>query len=114
MNYQDLVARAIAVKAADLEMGLSRAREQRSFIEGVSRVLDAARAAYTVKMDRDFRTTFNIETDDGGFKDLYQAVKQALSVYFDVEFSVCDARPVLAVHSLVPQGFSCCILFKEA
>ena len=40
MNYQDLVARAIAVKAADLEMGLSRAREQRPFVESVSRVLD--------------------------------------------------------------------------
>lgn len=113
MNYQDLVARAIAVKAADLEIGLSRAREQRPFIESISRVLDKTQFVYAVRMDRDFRTTFNIEIDEGGFKHLYQAAKQALSVYFDVEFSVSAAQPVLAVHSREPQGFSCRVIFGD-
>lgn len=108
MNYQDLVARAIAVKAADLEMGLSRAREQRPFIESVSRVLDGM-AAYAVRMDREFKTVFNVEIGDS-YADTVAAVRRELAARFDVESRDGDA---LAVHSREPQGFSCRVIFGD-
>ena len=33
MTYQELVQRVIACRHADLELGLSRAREQKPFVE---------------------------------------------------------------------------------
>lgn len=108
MNYQDLVARAIAVKAADLEMGLSRAREQRPFVESVSRVLDGM-AAYAVRMDRDFKTVFNVEIGRD-YNDTVAAVRRELAARFDVESRDGDA---LAVHSREPQGFSCRVIFGD-
>lgn len=109
MNYQDLVARAIAVKAADLEMGLSRAREQRPFVESVSRVLDGMAAAYAVRMDRDFKTVFNVEIGRD-YNDTVAAVRRELAARFDVESRDGDA---LAVHSREPQGFSCRVVFGD-
>lgn len=108
MNYQDLVARAIAVKAADLEMGLSRAREQRPFVESVSRVLDGM-AAYAVRMDKDFKTVFNVEIGRD-YNDTVAAVRRELAARFDVESRDGDA---LAVHSREPQGFSCRVIFGD-
>ena len=107
MNYQDLVARAIAVKAADLEMGLSRAREQRPFIESVSRVLDGM-AAYAVRMDREFKTVFNVEIGDS-YADTVAAVRRELAARFDVE----SRDGGVAVHSREPQGFSCRVIFGD-
>ena len=108
MNYQDLVARTIAVKAADLEMGLSRAREQRPFIESVSRVLDGMAAAYAVRMDREFKTVFNVEIGDS-YADTVAAVRRELAARFDVESRDGD----VAVHSREPQGFSCRVIFGD-
>ena len=104
MNYQDLVARAIAVKAADLEMGLSRAREQRSFIEGVSRALDAAQAVYVVKMDRNFRAAFEVE----------DSARTAAQRELAARFAVFHAPEGGGTLEVCDGGFACRMMFKEA
>ena len=85
MRYQELVARTLAVRHACLEMGLSRAREQQAFIEHAARLLDKTSWDYSVRMDKDFRVTFNIELGTVGFDHQYQAVKQMLATVFDVD-----------------------------
>ncbi|HGO9363160.1 TPA: hypothetical protein ACLBJ0_001406 [Neisseria meningitidis] len=42
MTYRELVERQLAVRHADLELGLSRAREQEPFVIHVSDLLDKA------------------------------------------------------------------------
>ena len=42
MTYRELVERQLAVRHADLELGLSRAREQEPFVIHVSNLLDKA------------------------------------------------------------------------
>ncbi|SUA94192.1 phage protein [Neisseria mucosa] len=61
MTYRELVERQLAVRHADLELGLSRAREQEPFVIHVSNLLDKAGFEYTVRMNKDFQTTFNLE-----------------------------------------------------
>ncbi|CWO81873.1 phage protein [Neisseria meningitidis] len=58
MTYRELVERQLAVRHADLELGLSRAREQEPFVIHVSDLLDKAGIEYAVRMDKDFQTTF--------------------------------------------------------
>ncbi|MGT9765960.1 hypothetical protein ACVWQR_01630 [Neisseria meningitidis] len=57
MTYRELVERQLAVRHADLELGLSRAREQEPFVIHVSDLLDKAGIEYAVRMDKDFQTT---------------------------------------------------------
>ena len=57
-TYRDLVQRTVACRHADLELGLSRAREQEPFVIHVSDLLDKAGIEYAVRMDKDFQTTF--------------------------------------------------------
>ncbi len=61
MTYRELVERQLAVRHADLELGLSRAREQEPFVIHVSDLLDKAGIEYAVRMDKDFQTTFHLE-----------------------------------------------------
>ncbi|HEZ0019114.1 TPA: hypothetical protein WGW98_002037, partial [Neisseria meningitidis] len=56
MTYRELVERQLAVRHADLELGLSRAREQEPFVIHVSDLLDKAGIEYAVRMDKDFQT----------------------------------------------------------
>ncbi len=111
MNYQELVARALSVRFANMEMGLSKAREQQSFIEAVSRKLDATSWEYHVRMSYEFDVTFNIELGLVGLKHQYQAIKQALIEQFDVEFGV-DTHPVLTV-TCTRTGCSCRVIFGD-
>ena len=55
MTYRELVERQLAVRHADLELGLSRAREQEPFVIHVSNLLDKAGFEYTVRMNKDFQ-----------------------------------------------------------
>ena len=57
-TYRELVQRTVACRYADLELGLSRAREQEPFVIHVSDLLDKAGIEYAVRMDKDFQTTF--------------------------------------------------------
>ncbi|MBG8871948.1 hypothetical protein GVX55_10845, partial [Neisseria meningitidis] len=59
MTYRELVERQLAVRHADLELGLSRAREQEPFVIHVSDLLDKAGIEYAVRMDKDFQTTLD-------------------------------------------------------
>ena len=56
MTYRELVERQLAVRHADLELGLSRSREQEPFVIHVSNLLDKAGFEYTVRMNKDFST----------------------------------------------------------
>ena len=58
-TYRELVQRTVACRHADLELGLSRAREQEPFVIHVSDLLDKAGIDYAVRMDKDFQTTRN-------------------------------------------------------
>ena len=49
MTYRELVERQLAVRHADLELGLSRSREQEPFVIHVSNLLDKAGVEYTVR-----------------------------------------------------------------
>ena len=60
-TYRELVQRTVACRHADLELGLSRAREQEPFVIHVSDLLDKAGIEYAVRMDKDFQTTFCVE-----------------------------------------------------
>ena len=55
MTYRELVERQLAVRHADLELGLSRSREQEPFVIHVSNLLDKAGVEYTVRMNKDFQ-----------------------------------------------------------
>ncbi len=55
-TYRELVQRTVACRHADLELGLSRAREQEPFVIHVSDLLDKAGIEYAVRMDKDFQT----------------------------------------------------------
>ena len=55
MTYRELVERQLAVRHADLELGLSRSREQEPFVIHVSNLLDKAGFEYTVRMNKDFQ-----------------------------------------------------------
>ncbi|EOB47745.1 hypothetical protein NM96060_1083, partial [Neisseria meningitidis 96060] len=50
-TYRELVQRTVACRHADLELGLSRAREQEPFVIHVSDLLDKAGIDYAVRMD---------------------------------------------------------------
>ncbi|PSJ80890.1 hypothetical protein C7N83_03690 [Neisseria iguanae] len=64
-TYRDLVQRTVACRHADLELGLSRAREQEPFVIHVSDLLDKAGIEYAVRMDKDFQTTLYIALHQG-------------------------------------------------
>lgn len=103
MTYQELVQRVIACRHADLELGLSRAREQKPFVEHVSSLLDKAGIEYAVRMDKDFKTTFE-------FSETYPAdVIGILRKYYSVFF---DGQKV-EVASRHPDGYSVRIVFGD-
>lgn len=113
MSYQELVSRVLAIKHASIEMGLSKARGQRPFVEQVARKLDGTSWDYSVRMSQDFAVTFFIDVGLVDFKHEYQAVKQALSELFDVAFAVNQLQPALDV-SCRRTGYGCRVVFGEA
>ena len=82
-TYRDLVQRTVACRHADLELGLSRAREQEPFVIHVSNLLDKA-----------------------GFK---RAVWQTISAYY----CVCNDGDGLEISSNRPDGYSVRIVFGD-
>lgn len=108
MTYQELVSRVLAVKHAGLEMGLTRAREQQPFIEQVARKIDGMSWGYSVRMNRDFGVTFNIELGFVDFKHQYQAVRQGLEELFDVE-AAANGLNVECRRS----GYTCRVIFGD-
>ncbi|MDO4879561.1 MAG: hypothetical protein Q3966_09790 [Neisseria sp.] len=76
--YRELVQRTLAAHHADMELGLSRARENEAFIHQVAARLDAARLSYRVGMDRRFNVSFSMDSD------VRQAVFAALSPYYEL------------------------------
>ena len=64
MTYRELVERQLAVRHADLELGLSRSREQEPFVIHVSNLLDKAGFEYTVRMNKDFQRKIKKEIEN--------------------------------------------------
>ncbi|HEZ1471030.1 TPA: hypothetical protein WHE73_001776, partial [Neisseria meningitidis] len=83
-TYRDLVQRTVACRHADLELGLSRAREQEPFVIHVSYLLDKAGIEYAVRMDKDFQTTFHLEYPITNYDTFKRAVWQTLGAYYCV------------------------------
>lgn len=105
MTYQELVQRVIACRHADLELGLSRAREQKPFVEHVSNLLDKAGFEYTVRMDKDFQTTFCVEFSATAPADVIGTLRKYYSVFFDGQ--------KVEVASRHPDGYSVRIVFGD-
>lgn len=110
--YHEMVNRVLAVKQAELEMGLVKSREQKPFIEQVSRVLDKTSWDYVAVMDKDFNVCFTLERGVVDFKNQYQAVRQALAERFEVAFGVAEECPVLDVNCR-RSGYGCRVVFGE-
>lgn len=104
-TYRDLVQRTVACRHADLELGLSRAREQEPFVIHVSDLLDKAGIEYAVRMDKDFQTTFCVEFDGNAEAAVYSAV----SPYYLI-FSEGGKFEVASRH---PDGYSVRIVFGD-
>ena len=85
MTYQELVQRVIACRHADLELGLSRAREQKPFVEHVSSLLDKAGIEYAVRMSKDFQTTFCVEFDGNAEATVYSTVSPYYLIFRGME-----------------------------
>ncbi|WP_050889261.1 hypothetical protein [Neisseria meningitidis] len=83
MTYRELVERQLAVRHADLELGLSRAREQEPFVIHVSDLLDKAGIEYAVRMDKDFQTTFCVEFSATASADVIGILRKYYSVFSD-------------------------------
>lgn len=109
MTYQELVQRVIACRHADLELGLSRAREQKPFVEHVSSLLDKAGIEYAVRMSKDFQTTFNLEYPNTNYDTFKRAVWQTISAYY----CVCNDGDGLEIPSNRPEGYSVRIVFGD-
>lgn len=94
MTYQELVQRVIACRHADLELGLSMAREQKPFVEHVSLLLDKAGIEYAVRMSKDFQTTFCVEPDGNAQAAVYSAVSPYYLIFSgNGQFEVASCRP---------------------
>mgnify|MGYP001739874029 FL=1 len=104
-TYRELVQRTVACRHADLELGLSRAREQEPFVIHVSDLLDKAGIDYAVRMDKDFQTTFCVEFDGNAQAAVYSAV----SPYYLI-FSGNGKFEVASRH---PDGYSVRIVFGD-
>lgn len=107
--YRELVQRVIAIKHADLELGLSRSREQEGFILNVSRLLDKTSWDYTVRMDGRFRVTFNMELGLMDFEQQIRAVWQTIAEVYCVHRDGDE----LEVGSITPDGYDCRIVFGD-
>lgn len=106
-TYRDLVQRTVACRHADLELGLSRAREQEPFVIHVSDLLDKAGIEYAVRMDKDFQTTFCVEFDGNAQAAVYSAVSPYYLIFsgdgkFEVESRHPDGYSVRIVFGDVP------------
>lgn len=106
-TYRDLVQRTVACRHADLELGLSRAREQEPFVIHVSDLLDKAGIEYAVRMDKDFQTTFCVEFDGNAQAAVYSAVSPYYLIFsgdgkFEVASRHPDGYPVRIVFGDVP------------
>lgn len=104
-GYRDLVQRILACRHADLELGLSRAREQEGFVRHVSDLLDKVELEYTVRMDKDFQTTFCIEFSPSA----PAKARSILSAYYPL-FAEGDT---LEVSSVRPEGYCVRIVFGD-
>lgn len=104
-TYQELVQRVISCRHADLELGLSRAREQKPFVEHVSSLLDKAGIEYAVRMDKDFQTTFCVEFSATAPADVIGILRKYYSVFFDSQ--------KVEVASRNPEGYSVRIVFSD-
>ena len=105
MTYRELVERQLAVRHADLELGLSRAREQEPFVIHVSDLLDKAGIEYAVRMDKDFQTTFCVEFDGNAQAAVYSAVSPYYLIFSgDGKFEVASRHP---------DGYSVRIVFGD-
>lgn len=107
--YRELVQRIVAAKHADLELGLSRAREQEGFVLQVSRLLDSTCWPYTVRMDNRFAVTFAMSRGKVQFEHQIRAVWQTLAACYEV-YRTGDA---VEVCSYRPDGYSCRVVFEE-
>ena len=104
-TYRDLVQRTVACRHADLELGLSRAREQEPFVIHVSDLLDKAGIEYAVRMDKDFQTTFCVEFDGNAQAAVYSAVSPYYLIFSgDGKFEVASRHP---------EGYSVRIVFGD-
>lgn len=104
-TYRELVQRTVACRHADLELGLSRAREQEPFVIHVSDLLDKAGIEYAVRMDKDFQTTFCVEFDSNAQAAVYSAVSPYYLIFSgDGKFEVASRHP---------DGYSVRIVFGD-
>ena len=104
-TYRELVQRTVACRHADLELGLSRAREQEPFVIHVSDLLDKAGIEYAVRMDKDFQTTFCVEFDGNAQAAVYSAVSPYYLIFSgDGKFEVASRNP---------DGYSVHIVFGD-
>lgn len=108
-TYRELVQRTLACRHADLELGLSRTREQEPFVIHVSELLDKAGIDYAVRMDKDFQTTFNLEYPNTSYDIFKRAVWQTISAYY----CVCNDGDGLEIASNRPNGYSVRIVFGD-
>ncbi|ADY99594.1 TPA: hypothetical protein ACFM5D_000054 [Neisseria meningitidis] len=104
-TYRDLVQRTVACRHADLELGLSRAREQEPFVIHVSELLDKAGIEYAVRMDKDFQTTFCVEFSATAPADVIGILQKYYSVFFDGQKVEAASRN--------PEGYAVRIVFGD-
>lgn len=108
-TYRDLVQRTVACRHADLELGLSRAREQEPFVIHVSDLLDKAGIEYAVRMDKDFQTTFNLEYPNTNYDTFKRVVRQMISAYY----CVCNDGDGLEISGNRPDCYAVRIVFGD-
>ncbi|MCP1772870.1 hypothetical protein J2T38_001706 [Neisseria perflava] len=109
-TYHELVQRVLAGKQADIELGLARAREQKPFVEQVSRVLDRLVLRYTVRMDGRFGVIFCLETEPADIRLRRNSVAAAMQRYAVAQPEGADK---LYLSCLKEDGIVCRIVFGD-
>ncbi|STZ76322.1 phage protein [Bergeriella denitrificans] len=105
-----MVQRVLAAKQADIELGLARAREQKAFVEKISRVLDKAVMQYSVRMDGRFGVCFCVDAEAVEIRLRRNSVAETLRRYADVQYEAGDK---LYVSCTAEDGIGCGIVFGD-
>lgn len=109
MNYQKLVNQTLKMAHADIERGLTKAREQETSINILASKLNRMSWTYHLQMNAQFDVTFIIEPAFIALRHQIDAVRQALSELFTVE----ETQQILSVYD--PDcGFECTVRFGTA
>ena len=102
MGYREQVQRVVSGHHARLELGLSRAREQESFVNYVMDKLKAARIAFTWQLDTSFNAQFWVSHQD----------KSSLKALFG-DYWQCDGSQQMVLNQECDEAVQVRFIWKD-